>query len=178
MSKPRHVPEPWVSRVSANAPRQLPSIQWAPRILMQMVVCGLVAVALGWVARLDLKSDAYPRRIIEAGKQVFGTGFEWLDAYARQFPAAGGNVLLKFDGFDWNKDMELLIVQLYCRGNYAVYPSRFYILPDDQPFNPQAITERGFHPDHRWLKAHDVRTILHVIHHKDGGMSKAVEHVN
>jgi hypothetical protein len=90
----------------------------------------------------------------------------------RQFieDAGGGNLLLHFQGFDFNESHQgLRMSQFYFRANYALYPRRAFIGRNDRILNyPAQMSTADVIPDDNWLKQHDVRAVRTLTHVPSG----------
>lgn len=95
-----------------------------------------------------------------------------LAAIDKQFldEAAGGNIVLHFQGFDASDFHQSLVMsQFYFRANYTLYPHRAFIGQGDRTLNePAAMAAADVVPDLDWLRQHDVHAVRTIIQTSNG----------
>ena len=92
--------------------------------------------------------------------------------------ARGGNILLRFEGFDegYPGTPKSRAAFIYYRSAYALYPKRAFVGDSAMLINRSAdVISSDFDPDERWMDENDVRSILQVEYRPEAGIRFRVE---
>jgi len=132
-----------------------------PSILMTVVVILAAGTAVWqcWQHRVTQKTRDWIAGRPEAAVQT-------LHGYDTNFlqVAGDGNLAIRFLNLNANNPEHVKFAQLmFCRGGYALYPRRAWVVPEGTVVNGgREAIEARFSPSPQWLHDHNVRNIIEV----------------
>ena len=93
--------------------------------------------------------------------------------------AASGNIVLKFRGFNFQRESERdLPFLFYSRAVYSLYPRRIYAVPDGTIVNNgrDIKPSSDFLLSGEWLSKHSVSTVIELKKNSNGSIGYSVAH--